>query len=328
MRKIFLSAVQAGDIGCEERFDCLSENFEADANKIMQYHVLPRLDLYTTLLSRADGCDGTPAIALTVEDICGLSYFLLGDKQLFDELALLSAEAVEERFSQLAKKIKTHIAVCYVKRMERRNYNIVSIFDPRGQIAGEYRKTHIPPNEMWHVSDGEQLNVIELEFGKVGVLICYDMMFPEAASSLALDGAEIILHPTAGYGWYDAIGEATLRTRANDNSVYILTAKDYIYNAAGKSSVIDPWGHVLADAGFYRDVIVSKLIDLDIPKTQPEWFYQSHMSGLTDIKQRYLQERRPELYRNLSTSAPRLRIPDDVERKKLKDLVRSGDCRW
>jgi len=176
--------------------------------------------------------------------------------------------------------------------------------------------------------DGEDLNVIDLEFGKIGVLICYDMMFPEAASVLARSGAEIILHPTAGYGWYDSIGEATLRTRANDNSVYILTAKNHVFNGAGKSSLIDPWGQVLAEAGFYKDVIVSKEIDLDVPKTQPEWFYQSVMSGFEEIRQRTPYERRPDLYSCLSAPAKRLRTPDEAERVLLRDIVRRGKCRW
>ena len=326
MREITLAAAQAGDVKSKKQFNCLSDNFDASVNEIMAAHVLPRLDYHAGLLSRCGGA--SPTLALTTEDICGTSAFLLADSSLFDELAERSGQAAEERFSQLAVKTGMYIAPCYVKRAGGRNYNVVSIFGPCGQILGEYRKTHIPPNEMWHVADGEQLNVIELEFGKVGVLICYDIMFPEAASMLALQGAEIILHPTAGYGWYDAIGEATLRTRANDNSVYILTAKNYQYNAAGKSSIIDPWGHVLADAGFYRDAIVSKTVDLDIPKTQAEWHYPSRMSGTADIRVRYPQERRPELYGRLSVPAPRLRVPDEAEREELRELVRAGECHW
>jgi len=326
MREVTLTAAQASDLGREARFDCLSEYFTPDINDIMQAHVLPRLDSHINLLSRLSG-PGTN-LALTIEDVCGLSWFLLADTALFDELVVRSYKAAEERFSALAVKMNIYIAACYFKRTNGCNYNVVSIFGPCGQIRGEYRKTHIPPNEMWHTTDGEELNIIDLGFAHIGVLICYDMMFPEAATTLALKGAEIILHPTGGYGWYDAIGEATLKTRANDSSAYILTAKNYVYNAAGKSSIIDPWGHVLSDAGFYPDVLVSKTIDLDIPKTQPEWFYQSKMSGHADIKKRYPLERRPELYDNLSSPTPRLKVPDTAQREVLKNMVRSGECRW
>ena len=319
MRQITLAAAQAGCLGRED-------GLGHDIKLIMLKHVEPRLDLHTKLLEQCSGPG--MVLALTIEDVCGLSFFLLDDPAFFDELAVQSAQMAEERFSQLAAKRKMYVAACYVKRIGGQNYNLVSIFGPNGQIQGEYRKTHIPPNEMWQITDGEELNVIELDFGKVGVLICYDMMFPEAASELALKGAEVILHPTAGYGWYDSIGEATLRTRANDNSVYMLTAKNYVYNAAGKSSIIDPWGHVLADAGFYRDVTVSKTIDLDIPKAQPDWFYQSQMSGISEIRRRYLEERRPELYATLPKPAKRLRVPDEAERKALREKIQSGECRW
>jgi predicted amidohydrolase len=154
------------------------------------------------------------------------------------------------------------------------------------------------------------------------------MMFPEAAAVLARKGAEIILHPTAGYGWYDAIGEATLRTRANDNSLYILTAKNYAYNCAGKSSVIDPWGHVLADAGFRRNAVITREIDLDEGKTQPEWFYPSQMSGFSDVRERNRFERRPSLYGALVEPADRFRVPDEARRTVLRERIKKGECRW
>jgi len=324
MRKVTLAAAQAGDIGIDKRFDCLSTNFIPDSQLILKEHVIPRLNMQEKLLSQCQDAD----LILTIEDICGLNYFLLADKPFFDELVIASAQITEEWFSKLAKSMRTHIAACYFTRIDGKNYNVTSIFGKNGNILGQYKKTHIPPNEMWHLADGDQLNVIELDFGIVGVLICYDMMFPEAASVLAANGAEVILHPTAGYGWYDAIGEATLKTRANDNSVYILTAKNYVYNGAGKSSLIDPWGHALVDAGFYKDVIVSKTIDLDVPKTQADWFYQSQMSGFTEIRKRYPQERRPELYGKLVEPAQRLAVPNEDERMVLREKVKRGECRW
>ena len=326
MRNVTLAAVQGSDIPFDRRFDCLSDGFVDEPAVIMKEHVMPRLNKQLDLLEQCAG-EGI-VLALTNEDICNLGWFLTADEGLFSQLVLLSAQAAEERLSALALKSGMYIAACYIKRISDKNYNIVSIFGPCGKILGEYRKTHVPPNEMWQYADGDELNTIELDFGKIGVLICYDMMFPEAASSLAASGVEVILHPTAGYGWYDSIGEATLRTRANDNSCYILTAKNYVYNAAGKSSIIDPWGQVLAEAGFYKDVIVSKTVDLDIEKTQPEWFYQSQMSGIANIGKRYRQERRPELYSQLTEKAKRLRVPDQQERAKLREKIRNGECHW
>lgn len=327
MRKVTLAAVQGAGIIPHKYHDCLAEDFSYNPAEVANDHCLPHLEHQLKLL---ESCAGEGIVlALSNEDICNVSNFLLTeDKAFYSELVKISCQMAEDRLSALAVKAKMYIAACYGKHIEGKNYNLVSIFAPNGQIAGEYRKTHIPPNEMWHFADGESLNVIELDFAKVGVSICYDMMFPEAVSVPALAGAEIILHPTAGYGWYDSIGEATLRTRANDNSVYILTAKNYVTNGAGKSSVTDYWGHVLADAGFYRDVTVSETIDLDVPKTQSEWFYQSQMSGYAEIRKRYVRERRPELYDLLTTKAARLPVPDKAKREILRDRIKNGECRW
>lgn len=297
-----------------------------DAATIMAKHVQPRLDLQAAVLRRHKITGET--LALTNEDICGLSHFLLFGKPLFNELVVRSSEMVEAQYAQLAKELGMHITASYFKRYGDLNYNLVSVFDKNGKIVGEYRKTHIPPSEMWHLADGDDLNIIDLGFVRLGVLICYDMMFPEAASVLALQNAEVILHPTGGYGWYDAIGEATLKVRANDSSAYILTAKNAVNNGAGKSSIIDPWGHVLADAGFYPDVLVSATIDLDRKKEQPSWFYPSQMSGYADIRERYPLERRPELYGAVAKPAKRLPTPNEAQREVLRKKVESGECRW
>ena len=337
MRNVILQALQTGELTYNPEFNSSTEEFKPDVSLIINNHVIPRLDYQTEMLKKCALSYVTSlspispkpvSLILTTEDITGLGWFLLADPALFTELVIKSAQIVEERISSLAKELNVYIAACYCKRIDNNNYNVTSIFKPDGQICGEYRKTHIPPNEMWQITDGEDMNIIETDFGKIGVLICYDMMFPDAASVLGVKGAEIILHPTAGYGWYDSIGEATLRTRANDNSVYILTAKNHVQNGAGKSSLIDPWGHVLVDAGFYKDVIISKEIDLDIPKIQPEWFYQSQMSGYHEIKKRVPHERRPELYNELCKNAERLNPPDEEKRKTLIEKIRTGECRW
>jgi len=135
-----------------------------------------------------------------------------------------------------------------------------------------------------------------MDFGRIGVMICYDIMFPAMTETLSLLGAEIVFHPTFGYGWNDFIGEATLRTRASDGSFYLVTAKNYGHNIAGKSSVIDYWGTVLADAGYEQDALVWAEIDLDKKKQQPNWHVQSVISGQVNMRLRHEGERRPELY--------------------------------
>ncbi|MCL2462903.1 MAG: carbon-nitrogen hydrolase family protein, partial [Defluviitaleaceae bacterium] len=234
----------------------------------------------------------------------------------------------EERVSAFAKRRGVRVCACYFTRRGGKNYNTAGFFDRAGSLAGYYDKTHLPPDETWQLTPGDDLNVIQLDDMTVGALICYDMMFPEPTETLALKGAEIIMHPTAGYGWYDAIGEATLRARANDNSVYIVAAKNYSYFHAGNSSVVDPWGHVLANAGFYENAITVKEIDLDKKKEQAAWHNPSVMSGETDVAKRMRAQRRPELYGALAEPIPAIEPPDEAKRVKIREMIINGECRW
>jgi predicted amidohydrolase len=329
MRKIKAGAIQPRYLSIPDLYDCMSDNYRNSPEEVVENYILKQLEVTVELLEKAgqEGCD----IATTCEDISGTSCYGMDitEKNIFPKLLELSVPLVEAKLSDLSRKYAMYIIGCYNKRIDGKCYNIASIFDRKGEICGEYRKTHLPPNEMWQVVEGDEINVFETDFGKIGICICYDMMFPEFVQVQSLKGAEIIFHPTAGYGWYDSIGEATLRTRANDNSVYIVTAKNYIFNGAGKSSVIDFWGQTLADAGFYENVLVTHDIDLDFPKTQPDWFYPVQTSGLAEVGIRKLMERRPELYGDICRKLhERLTVPDPGKQKELLEKIKTGQCRW
>lgn len=329
MRKIRMGAIQPAVLPVAPLCDCLLETYCRDADFIMQQHVLPELDVNLALLEEAGnaGLD----IVTSSEDMCALSHYLIDVRpgNLFSDLASRSARMCEERVSALAAKHHMYIVACYMKPACGQIYNMASIFDRNGRLCGEYRKTHLPPNELWHITPGDSIPVFSLDFGTVGIEICYDMMFPEVSSLLSLQGAEVVLHPTGGYGWYDAIGEATLRTRANDGSFYLVTAKNHIFSGAGKSSVIDYWGQVLADAGFYENALVWRDIDLDVPKAQPSWFYPTGMSGEARVRKRYEGERRPDLYGKLCADAGnRFQKPTPKEQERIRALVEKKECRW
>lgn len=329
MRKVKVGAVQPKYIGISPQFDFFKDDYRNSPNEITENYIKKQLDVTLDLLELAgkEGCD----IVTTCEDITGTSNYAIDitERNIFPELLELSASYAEQRLSEIASKYSMYIVGCYNKRIENKNYNVASIFDRKGKICGEYRKTHLPCYEKWQITEGEDIQVFQLDFGKVGIAICYDMMFQELTQVQALKGAEIIFHPTVGYGWYDDIGEATLRTRANDNSMYIVTAKNYVYNGAGKSSVIDFWGQVLTDAGFYENVIIVREIDLDFKKTQPDWFFPAQISNISDVGLRKLKERRPELYGSISDVLhERLGTLDKDSLENLLMRIKSGECHW
>ena len=329
MRKVRIGAIQMADLPIPQDCNCLSDAFVADADYVLRHNVLAQAEVTYDLLEKA-GAAGMDAVT-TGEDLCQISHYIIDTSSLniFPQLTRLSAPLAEERISAIAKKYRMNIVACYMKAYGDKIYNLASLFDRSGQIVGEYRKTHLPPNEMWQVTQGETAPVFEMDFGRVGVEICYDMMFPALSEALSLQGAEVVFHPTAGYGWYDSIGEATLRTRANDNSLYIVTSKNYCYNGAGRSSVVDHWGQILSDAGFYANVIVSAEVDLDIPKTQPDWHYQTGITGEPNMVLRRPGERRPDLYGILAdTSATPQSPPSIAEQERIRERVKSGEFHW
>ena len=133
----------------------------------------------------------------------------------------------------------------------------------RGEIAGKYRKVHLPREE-WKkgIRPGNEYPVFETDFGIVAIQICYDWFFPEAAEIFALKGAEIIFAPTWGNTLPDeegrVDGESTFRVRARDNGVYMVPS---VYD--GNSMIIDPMGRILAsnkgkDGVFWAEIDLNK----------------------------------------------------------------------
>ncbi len=329
MRNVKVAAIQPALIGIPQMYSPVSEGYVNDPAAIVENYVKKQLAITTKLLDEAgeQGCD----IVSTCEDASVLSAFALdvSAANIFPQLVKFSHPLMEAAFAEIAKRYSMYVIGCYLKEHGGYVYNIAAIFDRKGRIVGEYRKTHLPANETWQCAAGDSLDVFELDFGKIGICICYDMMFPETVRVLSLKGAEVIFHPTFGYNWYDAIGEATLRTRANDNGVYLVTSKNYGYQCAGKSSVIDRWGQVLADAGFERNVIVTKQIDLDDKKVQPDWYFNAGLTGIGDVTERLSGERRPELYVALCDAVEkRVKIPDRGRQLELLEGVKSGKYHW
>ena len=117
------------------------------------------------------------------------------------------AKPVEENdavrhFRRVAKELEAVIPVSFYEQDNTRLYNSAAVIDADGEILGVYRKTHIPDDhfyqEKFYFSPGDSgFRVWDTRFGKIGVGICWDQWFPETARCLAVNGAEILLYPTA-----------------------------------------------------------------------------------------------------------------------------------
>lgn len=156
-------------------------------------------------------------------------------------------------------------------------YNTAYIFDRDGKQIGKHRKAHlfdinVKNGQYFKESDtltsGDHATVFDTEFGKMGVMICYDIRFPEFARTMVLDGARMIFVPAAfNMTTGPAHWELTFRARALDNQIYMLgcaPARDTQagYISWGHSIVTDPWGKVMKQLDEKEGILIEE-IDLD-----------------------------------------------------------------
>jgi predicted amidohydrolase len=181
-------------------------------------------------------------------------------------LAQASDGANAEQVAQIARQFGLAIVYGYPELDERGNvYNSVQLIDRTGERLGNYRKTHLFGDaDRAMFSAGEQAPaVLELNGWKLGLLICYDIEFPENARRLALDGAELILVPTANMTPYDFICQVTVRARAQENQCYLVYANycgaEHQIQYCGQSSIVGPDGSLLAMAGREECLLLADL---------------------------------------------------------------------
>ncbi|WP_427339661.1 carbon-nitrogen hydrolase family protein [Caloranaerobacter sp. DY30410] len=155
-------------------------------------------------------------------------------------------------------------------------YNTSFVFDKKGNIIGKHRKMHlfdidveggISFRESDVLSRGDSLTIVDTEYGKIGVAICYDIRFPELFRLMALKGVKVIIVPAAfNMTTGPAHWELLFRVRALDNQVYMAAAapardEGSSYVSYGNSIITDPWGSIVGKLDEKEGILI-KEIDL------------------------------------------------------------------
>jgi predicted amidohydrolase len=186
-------------------------------------------------------------------------------KEIADE-----QEETLQQFKALAKQ--QHIFLCTGSLPEKNTegiFNTSYLVDPAGEVILKYSKCHLFDIHLPHLvvqesaafKPGKELALVETPLGKIGLLICYDIRFPEMARKLALSGVEILLVPAA---FNTITGPAhwhvNFRARAFENQLYVAAASPARnnrsrYKAYGHSMLIDPWGMILREAGTGEQIV-------------------------------------------------------------------------
>lgn len=192
------------------------------------------------------------------------------------ETLLAAAEPVPgpttRRLSEVARARKTYIVAGLVEQDGPALYNTAVLIDREGHLAGKYHKVHLPYTELeYGLTPGDAYPVFQTDFGKVGMMICWDTQFPGPAQALAMEGAEILLVPI----WDGSV--PLLKTRAEDNQIFLVTS---CYS--NPSVIVNPEGEVEAIAT-EQGTAATATIDLARRYGQP---------GLGNMRERLVREMR------------------------------------
>lgn len=226
----------------------------------------------------------------------------------FNIAAPIEENPAVRRFQELARELNVVLPASVYERAGAAFYNSVAIIDAGGALLGVYRKAHIPESPGYHekffFSPGDTgFKVWRTRFGTIGVAICWDQWFPEAARAMALMGAEILFYPTAIGSepqdlsidsrdhWQRAMqghAAANIMPLVASNRIGTEQGERWRVTYYGSSFIADHTGAILQQADRMSESVITAKFDLDAVRA-----YRNAWGVFRD--------RRPELYKPLLT---------------------------
>ncbi|MDA7858393.1 carbon-nitrogen hydrolase [Mariniblastus sp.] len=248
---------------------------------------------------------------ICLQELFASAYFCQSENHEHFNLAQPIPGAITDRLSELAKELQVVIiAPVFERRAAGLFHNSAVIIESDGSLLGTYRKMHIPDDpyfyEKFYFTPGDLgFQCFETSVGKIGVCICWDQWFPEAARLTALRGAEILVYPTA-IGWQAgekvAFGGSQLdawrtmmRSHAIANGVFVVAPNrvgiEENIEFWGSSFVADPYGSVLQTASVENSETMVVSCDLSLVETaRTHWpfFRDRRIDAYDDLSKRWL----------------------------------------
>jgi len=215
-----------------------------------------------------------------------LTGYTLGDR------SVEMAEAIDgpsvKRVAELAARHQISVIMGYAESSpdKKHAYDAIFVVNAQGHLAGSYRKIHLFHEENNWFLPGEEFSVIDFGLGPVGLLICYDLEFPELARTLAVSGAKWFATCTGNMVPNQHLQEIFIQSRAAENHVWVAAAnrvgREGKIEFFGGSSVADPHGELTDRADPGETILFA---DIDLRRSE-----QARLNA------DYLADRRPELY--------------------------------
>jgi len=246
---------------------------------------------------------------ILIQELFETLYFCQKEKPEFYNLATeLGYNKAIIHFKQVAKELGVVLPISFYEKMNNARYNALAVIDANGEVLGVYRKSHIPDGpgyeEKYYFNPGDTgFKVWDTRYGKIGVGICWDQWYPEAARCMVLMGAEILFYPTAIGSEPEApevdskdhwqrcmIGHSAcnLVPVVASNRIGSETIEDSAINFYGSSFITDTTGAKIVEAGREEETVLIAEFDLDKASEQRiEW-------GI-------FRDRRPDLYKAILT---------------------------
>lgn len=213
-----------------------------------------------------------------------------------------------KHFIAIAKELKVVLPISFYERKNNARYNSVVVINADGKNLGTYRKSHIPDGpgyeEKFYFNPGDTgFKVFHTAYGKIGVGICWDQWFPEAARIMTLKGAELLFYPTAIGSEPDGSGteskehwQRCMQGHAAANVIPVIASnrigtevdEDMSIDFYGSSFITDSKGKIVKEASFDKEEIIYHEFDLDL-------------IDLERVDWGVFRDRRTELYKPLLT---------------------------
>jgi N-carbamoylputrescine amidase len=253
---------------------------------------------------------------ICLKELFNAPYFCKSQQSDRFDLAEAIPGPTTDAMSRLARELAVVLVVPMFERQGPGIYrNSAAIIDADGSLLGVYRKMHIPDdplfNEKYYFTPGDApgFQVWKTRYATIGVLICWDQWYPEAARITSLMGAQVLFYPTA-IGWHpseqDEWGPAQVeawrtiqRSHAIANGVYVAAPNRIGHedepgtdglNFFGRSFVADPFGRYLAEAGDREEILIARCDPALIETVRRNWPFlrDRRIDAYAPIIQRYI----------------------------------------
>ena len=254
------------------------------------------------------------AQVICTQELFRSQYFCQVEEHAFFDLAEPVPGPTTERFGALARELGVVlVASLFERRAAGLYHNTAAVIDADGRFLGAYRKMHVPDDplfyEKFYFTPGDLgFRAWQTRFGRIGVLVCWDQWFPEAARLTALQDVSVLFYPTA-IGWHPSekaqFGEAQAdawrtiqRGHAIANGVYVASPNRVGHEVIagdgieffGGSFVADPFGRIIAEAPGGEDgILVVEIDPAVVEETRRHWpfFRDRRVDAYGPLTERY-----------------------------------------